>query len=202
MNKELIKDIKQILISISFVVLSIIVSNAELKTAFLLFAYMIVSIQIFIKAYKSLKNGGFLDENFLMAIASIGAFLIGEQIEAVAIILFYKIGVAFEDYSINRSRKSIKEAMSIAPDYANLKTENGVKKINPEDVKINDIIVVKPGEKVPLDGIITTGSSTLDTSALTGESLPLEVEKGTKILSGSVNINGLLEVKVTSEFQT
>lgn len=202
MNKELIKNVKQILISIGFVVLSIIVSNAELKTAFLLFAYMIVSIQIFIKAYKSLKNGGFLDENFLMAIASIGAFLIGEQIEAVAIILFYKIGVAFEDYSINRSRKSIKEAMSIAPDYANLKTENGVKKINPEDVKINDIIVVKPGEKVPLDGIITTGSSTLDTSALTGESLPLEVEKGTKILSGSVNINGLLEVKVTSEFQT
>ena len=202
MNKELLKDIKQILISIGFVVLSIIVSNAELKTAFLLFAYMIVSIQIFIKAYKSLKNGGFLDENFLMAIASIGAFLIGEQIEAVAIILFYKIGVAFEDYSINRSRKSIKEAMSIAPDYANLKTENGVKKVNPEDVKIDDIIVVKPGEKVPLDGIITTGNSTLDTSALTGESLPLEAEKGTKILSGSVNINGLLEVKVTSEFQT
>lgn len=202
MSKELIKDIKQILISISFVVLSIIVSNAELKTAFLLFAYMIVSIQIFIKAYKSLKNGGFLDENFLMAIASIGAFLIGEQIEAVAIILFYKIGVAFEDYSINRSRKSIKEAMSIAPDYANLKTENGVKKVNPEDVKIDNIIVVKPGEKVPLDGIITTGSSTLDTSALTGESLPLDVEKGTKILSGSVNINGLLEVKVISEFQT
>ncbi|MCZ6171679.1 heavy metal translocating P-type ATPase [Campylobacter ureolyticus] len=202
MSKELIKDIKQILISISFVVLSIIVSNAELKTAFLLFAYMIVSIQIFIKAYKSLKNGGFLDENFLMAIASIGAFLIGEQIEAVAIILFYKIGVAFEDYSINRSRKSIKEAMSIAPDYANLKTENGVKKVSPEDVKIDDIIVVKPGEKVPLDGVIITGNSTLDTSALTGESLPLEVEKGTKILSGSVNINGLLEVKVTSEFQT
>lgn len=202
MNKELIKDIKQILISTSFVVLSIIVSNAELKTAFLLFAYMIVSIQIFIKAYKSLKNGGFLDENFLMAIASIGAFLIGEQIEAVAIILFYKIGVAFEDYSINRSRKSIKEAMSIAPDYANLKTKNGVKKVSPEDVKIDDIIVIKPGEKVPLDGIITTGSSTLDTSALTGESLPLEVEKGTKILSGSVNINGLLEVKVISEFQT
>lgn len=202
MTNGLIKDIKQILISIGFVVLSIIVSNAELKTAFLLFAYMIVSIQIFIKAYKSLKNGGFLDENFLMAIASIGAFLIGEQIEAVAIILFYKIGVAFEYYSINRSRKSIKEAMSIAPDYANLKTKNGVKKVSPEDVKIDDIIIVKPGEKVPLDGIIIAGSSTLDTSALTGESLPLEVEKGTKILSGSVNINGLLEVKVTSEFQT
>lgn len=202
MTKGLIKNIKQILISISFVVLSIIVSNAELKTAFLLFAYMIVSIQIFIKAYKSLKNGGFLDENFLMTIASIGAFLIGEQIEAVAIILFYKIGVAFEDYSINRSRKSIKEAMSIAPDYANLKTKNTVKKVSPQDVKIDDIIIVKPGEKVPLDGIITTGNSTLDTSALTGESLPLEVEKGTKILSGSVNINGLLEVKVTSEFQT
>lgn len=202
MNKALKKDIQKILISVIFVIASFLVSNAELKTVFLIFAYLVVGVEILIKAYKSLINGGFLDENFLMGIASIGAFFIGEQIEAVAVILFYKIGVAFEDYSINRSRKSIKEAMSIAPDYANLKTENGVKKVNPEDVKIDDIIVVKPGEKVPLDGIITTGNSTLDTSALTGESLPLEVEKGTKILSGSVNINGLLEVKVTSEFQT
>ena len=202
MNKALKKDIQKILISVIFVIASYLVSNAELKTVFLIFAYLVVGVEILIKACKSLINGGFLDENFLMGIASIGAFFIGEQIEAVAVILFYKIGVAFEDYSINRSRKSIKEAMSIAPDYANLKTENGVKKVNPEDVKIDDIIVVKPGEKVPLDGVIITGSSTLDTSALTGESLPLEVEKGTKILSGSVNINGLLEVKVTSEFQT
>lgn len=202
MNKALKKDIQKILISVIFVIASFLVSNAELKTVFLIFAYLVVGVEILIKAYKSLINGGFLDENFLMGIASIGAFFIGEQIEAVAVILFYKIGVAFEDYSINKSRKSIKEAMSIAPDYANLKTKNGVKKVSPEDVKIDDIIIIKPGEKVPLDGIITTGNSTLDTSALTGESLPLEVEKGTKILSGSVNINGLLEVKVISEFQT
>lgn len=202
MNKALKKDIQKILISVIFVIASFLVSNAELKTVFLIFAYLVVGVEILIKAYKSLINGGFLDENFLMGIASIGAFFIGEQIEAVAVILFYKIGVAFEDYSINRSRKSIKEAMSIAPDYANLKTSDGSKKVDPSDVKLGDIIVVKPGEKVPLDGVIITGSSTLDTSALTGESLPLEVEKGTKILSGSVNINGLLEVKVTSEFQT
>ena len=188
MNKALKKDIQKILISVIFVIASFLVSNAELKTL--------------IKAYKSLINGGFLDENFLMGIASIGAFFIGEQIEAVAVILFYKIGVAFEDYSINRSRKSIKEAMSIAPDYANLKTSDGSKKVDPNDVKLGDIIVIKPGEKVPLDGIIIKGNSTLDTSALTGESLPLEVGKDTQILSGSVNINGLLEVKVTSEFET
>ncbi len=202
MNKALKKDIQKILISVIFVIASFLVSNAELKTVFLIFAYLVVGVEILIKAYKSLINGGFLDENFLMGIASIGAFFIGEQIEAVAVILFYKIGVAFEDYSINRSRKSIKEAMSIAPDYANLKTSDGSKKVDPNDVKLGDIIVIKPGEKVPLDGIIIKGNSTLDTSALTGESLPLEVGKDTQILSGSVNINGLLEVKVTSEFET
>lgn len=202
MNSVLKKYIQKILASIIFIIASFLVSNAELKTAFLIFAYLIVGVEILIKAYKSLINGGFLDENFLMGIASIGAFFIGEQIEAVAVILFYKIGVAFEDYSINRSRKSIKEAMSIAPDYANLKTNDGSKKVDPSDVKLGDIIVIKPGEKVPLDGIIIKGNSTLDTSALTGESLPLEVGKDTQILSGSVNINGLLEVKVTSEFET
>ena len=202
MNKALKKDIQKILISVIFVIASFLVSNAELKTVFLIFAYLVVGVEILIKAYKSLINGGFLDENFLMGIASIGAFFIGEQIEAVAVILFYKIGVAFEDYSINRSRKSIKEAMSIAPDYANLKTSDGSKKVDPNDVKLGDIIVIKPGEKVPLDGIIIKGNSTLDTSALTGESLPLEVGKDAQILSGSVNINGLLEVKVTSEFET
>ena len=202
MNKALKKDIQKILISVIFVIASYLVSNAELKTVFLIFAYLVVGVEILIKACKSLINGGFLDENFLMGIASIGAFFIGEQIEAVAVILFYKIGVAFEDYSINRSRKSIKEAMSIAPDYANLKTSDGSKKVDPSDVKLGDIIVIKPGEKVPLDGIIIKGNSTLDTSALTGESLPLEVGKDTQILSGSVNINGLLEVKVTSEFET
>ena len=202
MNKALKKDIQKILISVIFVIASFLVSNAELKTVFLIFAYLVVGVEILIKACKSLINGGFLDENFLMGIASIGAFFIGEQIEAVAVILFYKIGVAFEDYSINRSRKSIKEAMSIAPDYANLKTSDGSKKVDPNDVKLGDIIVIKPGEKVPLDGIIIKGNSTLDTSALTGESLPLEVGKDTQILSGSVNINGLLEVKVISEFET
>ncbi len=116
MNSVLKKYIQKILASIIFIIASFLVSNAELKTAFLIFAYLIVGVEILIKAYKSLINGGFLDENFLMGIASIGAFFIGEQIEAVAVILFYKIGVAFEDYSINRSRKSIKEAMSIAPD--------------------------------------------------------------------------------------
>ncbi len=177
MNKALKKDIQKILISVIFVIASFLVSNAELKTVFLIFAYLVVGVEILIKAYKSLINGGFLDENFLMGIASIGAFFIGEQIEAVAVILFYKIGVAFEDYSINRSRKSIKEAMSIAPDYANLKTSDGSKKVDPSDVKLGDIIVIKPGEKVPLDGIIIKGNSTLDTSALTGESLPTKFAK-------------------------
>lgn len=201
MTKEIKKDIYTILLVLFFIISSFLIPNLTLKTVLLFVAYIIIGYEIIYKAYKSLKNGGFLDENFLMSIASIGAFLVGEQIEAVSIMLFYRIGEAFEKHSVEKSRNSIKEVMNLAPDYANLKKDGDVIKVDPNLVKIDDIIVVKPGEKVPLDGIVINGVSSLDTSALTGEALPLETNIGDEILSGVININGLLEVKVRSEFK-
>ncbi|NLK66644.1 MAG: cadmium-translocating P-type ATPase [Campylobacteraceae bacterium] len=195
------KDIVKISLALFFVTISFFTQTPALKTTLLLIAYAIVGYEIIINAYKSLKNGGFLDENFLMSIASFGAFMVGEQIEAVAIMLFYNIGEAFEDYSVNKSRKSIQEAMDLAPEYANLKANDKTTKVDPNSINIDDIIIIKPGERVPLDGVIVNGSSTLDTSALTGESLPQDATIGDEILSGVININGVLEVRVTSKFE-
>ncbi|MSN96268.1 cadmium-translocating P-type ATPase [Campylobacter sp. FMV-PI01] len=199
MNQNIKKDIIQILLSLFFIVISFFIY--EFKIIFLIIAYLIVGYEIIHKAYKSLRVGGFLDENFLMSISSICAFLIGEHLEAVAIILFYRVGEVFENYSVNNSRKSIKEIMNLTPDYANIKKGDKTIKVDPNSVKIDDIIIIKPGEKVPLDGVIISGNSTINTSALTGESLPLEVKTKDEILSGVVNISGLLEVKVKSEFK-
>lgn len=201
MNKTLKKDIIQILISINFITISLFIQNDTLKTILLIIAYFVVGFDILKNALKTIKDGGFLDENFLMSIASIAAFCIGEEIEAVAIMLFYRIGEAFEEYWVHKSRKSIQEVMAIAPDYANVKRGNTLLKIDPNDVLIGEIIIIKPGEKVPLDCTIINGNSSLNTSALTGEFLPTDVKVGDKILSGSVNINGLLEAKVTNIFQ-
>lgn len=201
MNKTLKKDIIQILISINFITISLFIQNDTLKTILLIIAYFVVGFDILKNALKTIKDGGFLDENFLMSIASIAAFCIGEEIEAVAIMLFYRIGEAFEEYWVHKSRKSIQEVMAIAPDYANVKRDNTLLKIDPNDVLIGEIIIIKPGEKVPLDCTIINGNSSLNTSALTGEFLPTDVKVGDKILSGSVNINGLLEAKVTNIFQ-
>lgn len=172
-----------------------------LKFAAYLIAYLVIGYKVLRKAWNNIKRGKIFDENFLMAVASLGAFIIGEYPEAVAVMLFYRIGELFEDYAVGKSRKSITELMNIRPDYANLKTEGSdTKKVDPDEVKIGDIIVVKPGEKVPLDGIVTSGSSMLDTAALTGESVPRSVKEGEEILSGCINQNGLLEVKVEKEF--
>lgn len=174
---------------------------AALKFAAYLIAYLVIGYKVLRKAWNNIKRGKIFDENFLMAVASLGAFIIGEYPEAVAVMLFYRIGELFEDYAVGKSRKSITELMNIRPDYANLKMEGSdTKKVNPDEVKIGDIIVVKPGEKVPLDGIVTSGSSMLDTAALTGESVPRSVKEGEEILSGCINQNGLLEVKVEKEF--
>ena len=174
---------------------------AALKFAAYLIAYLVIGYKVLRKAWNNIKRGKIFDENFLMAVASLGAFIIGEYPEAVAVMLFYQIGELFEDYAVGKSRKSITELMNIRPDYANLKMEGSdTKKVDPDEVKIGDIIVVKPGEKVPLDGIVTSGSSMLDTAALTGESVPRSVKEGEEILSGCINQNGLLEVKVEKEF--
>ncbi len=173
---------------------------ALLNLAVFAAAYLVVGYRVLWKAVRGVINGQMLDENFLMAIASTGAFFVGEYHEAVAVMLFYQVGEAFEDYAVGKSRKSITQLMNIRPDSANLKTEDGIVEVRPSKVKIGNVIVIRPGEKVPLDGVILEGSSALDTAALTGESMPREVNPGDEILSGCVNINGLLTVEVTKRF--
>lgn len=163
-------------------------------------AYIIVGYKVLWKAVRGIINGQMLDENFLMAVASMGAFFVGEYHEAVAVMLFYQIGEAFENYAVGKSRKSITQLMNIRPDSANLKTDEGIVQVRPSKVKPGNIIIIKPGEKVPLDGVVIEGASSLDTAALTGESMPRDVEVGDEILSGCVNINGLLTVEVTKRF--
>lgn len=170
------------------------------ELAVFLIAYIIVGGEILVRAAKNILRGQVFDENFLMAIATIGAFIIGEFPEGVGVMLFYQVGELFQSVAVNRSRKSISSLMDIRPDFANLKVGDEVKKVAPEDVAIGDIIVVKPGEKVPLDGKVISGTSMMDTSALTGESVPREVEPGNEVLSGFINKNGVLEIKVAKEF--
>jgi Cd2+/Zn2+-exporting ATPase len=163
-------------------------------------SYIAVGGEVILKALKNILKGRVFDEYFLMSAATIGAFAIGEFPEGVAVMLFYQAGEFFQDIAVNRSRRSIAALMDIRPDYANLKVGNEVKKTAPGEVRVGDIIIVKPGERVPLDGRVTEGNSMLDTSALTGESVPREALAGSEVLSGSVNINGLLTIEVTKEF--
>ena len=163
-------------------------------------SYLIVGFEVVKKAVVNIFHGEFFDENFLMSVATIGAFAIKEFPEAVAVMLFYQIGEYFQSYAVKKSRKSIASLMDIRPDYANLKVNGNIEKKSPEEVKIGDVIAVKPGEKVPLDGIVIEGTSMLDTSALTGESVPREVKVNDTILSGCINLNGVLDIKVEKAF--
>ncbi|MCI0766204.1 heavy metal translocating P-type ATPase [Bacillus sp. TL12] len=163
-------------------------------------AYLLIGGEIVWRAVRNITRGQVFDENFLMAIATLGAFAIGQYSEAVAVMLFYQVGELFQSIAVNRSRKSITSLMDIRPDYANVKVGNETKQVSPEEVKIGDYIIVKPGEKVPLDGKVIEGTSMVDTSALTGESVPREVEIGNDVLSGFVNQNGVLTIEVTKEF--
>lgn len=163
-------------------------------------AYILIGGEVVLSAIKNISHGELFDENFLMTLATIGAFAIGEYTEAVAVMVFYKIGEIFQDYAVNKSRKSISSLMDIRADYANKLVNNKEEKVSPEDVEIDDIIVIKPGERVPLDGIVLEGEGSLDTSALTGESVPRDIHKGEEILSGAINLNGVLKVKVTKEY--
>ncbi|MBZ4645696.1 MAG: heavy metal translocating P-type ATPase [Clostridia bacterium] len=171
---------------------------AELALYFI--SYILVGGKVLLKAAKNIIKGQVFDENFLMGIATIGAFAVKEFPEGVAVMLFYQIGELFQELAVNRSRKSIRALMNIRPDYANLKTNNDIRKVSPEEVGVGDIIIVKPGEKVPLDGRVVDGKSMVDTSALTGESVPREVETGMDVLAGFINKNGLLTVEVTRDF--
>lgn len=163
-------------------------------------SYLAAGYDVPLRAVRSMKNGQLFDENFLMSIATFGAIAIGAMEEAVGVMLFYQIGELFNDYAVNKSRKSITELMDINPEYANLLRDGKEEKVDPYEVEVGDTIVVKPGEKVPLDGVVIKGASELDTKALTGESMPAEVKEGNDIISGSINLNGVLEIQVTKLF--
>lgn len=202
MQKRLIR----IIVAFILLILSIIMNiynkglNPDIVLLTFLVSYIIVGYDIIIKAIRNIFNGNIFDENFLMSIATIGAFIIGEHPEGVAIMLFYQVGELFQDYALDKSRKSIANLMDIRPDYANVNINGNIIKKDPEEVKIGDTIIIKAGEKVPLDVKIIEGESSLDVSALTGESLPKDVKPGDSILSASININGLLTAKVEKEF--
>ena len=170
------------------------------RLAVYLVPYVLIGWDIVYKAFRNIKNGQVFDENFLMTVATFGAFGIGEYSEAVAVMLFYQVGELFQSYAVNRSRQSITELMDICPEYANIEEDGQLKQVDPDDVQVGDIIVVKAGERIPLDGKVVFGNSMVDTSALTGESVPRKVAEGDDIISGCVNGSGLLRVQVTKEF--
>lgn len=196
------KSLIQIIISFILFLIAIAIpfGNDLINKILFIIAYLIVGLEIVWKAIKNIFRGKVFDEHFLMSIATIGAFAIGEFPEAVAVMLFYQVGELFQDYAVDKSRKSIASLMDIRPDVAYVKRNGKIEKLSPEEVEIGENIVVKPGEKIPLDGTIVEGSSLIDTSALTGESLPREVNVGDKVLNGCINKNGLLTIKVEKEF--
>ena len=197
------KKKKEVIIIISAVLFAIalfVKMNQTLQLILMLVAYILLGKDTVLKAVKNVEKGDFFDENFLMTIATLGAIIIGEYPEAVAVMLFYEVGELFQSYAINKSRKSIADMMDIKPEYANVIRDNKSEKVEPDEVQIDEIIDIKPGERVPLDAIIVKGETTLDTSALTGESVPVEVREGATILSGCININALILAKVTKEY--
>lgn len=192
----------KIIISAILFVLALVIpfSNEWINNGLFIISYLVVGFEILKKAVRNIFRGKVFDENFLMAVATIGAFAIGEFPEAVAVMLFYQVGELFQSYAVDKSRKSIASLMDIRPDYANIEKDGKVEKVDPDEVKIGDIIIVKTGEKIPLDGVVIDGTSSLDTMALTGESVPRVVKTEDEVLSGCINKDGLLKIRVTKEF--
>lgn len=174
--------------------------NGYVELALYMIPYLIIGYDILQKAGKGILNRQVFDENFLMAVATVGAIVLGEYVEGVAVMLFYQIGELFQSYAVGKSRKNISELMDIRPDYANIEVDGELTEVDPDEVEVGSVIVVKPGEKVPIDGVIVEGHSSLNTSALTGESLPREVAEGEEVISGSINMTGLLRIQTTREF--
>ena len=202
MNKKQKKMLIRIIISfILFIALRILSLNNFYETILFLITYFIIGYDILKKAIKGILNRQVFDENFLMAIATVGAIALGEYSEGTAVMLFYQIGEWFQSYAVGKSRRNISELMDIRPDYANIEDDSGnIVQVDPDEVEIGSIIIVKPGEKIPIDGKIIEGTSSLNTSALTGESLPQEVTTNNEVISGCINITGLLKIKTTKEF--
>ena len=193
----------KIIISFILFLIALIINfkNEWINNTIYIISYIIVGLEIVKKAIRNITRGKVFDENFLMTVATIGAFGVGEFPEAVAVMLFYQVGELFQSYAVDKSRKSISSLMDIRPDFANVERNGKLEKVDPEDVKIGEKIVVKPGEKVPLDGYVIEGKTSLDTKALTGESLPRELLEGEEVLSGSINLNGVIKVEVTKEYE-
>ena len=202
MNKKMKKKLYKIIISgILFLIAFLLkIDNKVINNILFIISYIIVGKEILEKAFKNITRGKVFDENFLMTVATLGAFLIGEYPEAVAVMLFYQIGELFQSYAVDKSRKSVAALMDIRPDYANLLKEEKEVKVNPEKVNIGDVIIIKPGEKIPIDGVVIEGNTSLNTFALTGETVPREVRKKDEVLSGSINNEGLIKVKTTKKF--
>ena len=201
MTKKQKNVLMRIIISILLIVIfSLLPVEGYLRMALFLIPYLVIGYDILKKALKGIKNRQVFDENFLMAVATIGAIVLGEYVEGAAVMLFYQIGELFQSYAVGKSRRNISELMDIRPDYANVERDGALEKVDPDEVAIGDVIVVQPGEKVPIDGVILEGSTTLNTSALTGESLPREAATGDEIISGCINMSGLIKVRTTKEF--
>ena len=200
MTKKEKKNLIRIIISGLLFALSFIFKIKHVVFGILLISYIIIGYDVLLKAFRNIKRGKVFDENFLMGVATIGAFCIGDVREAVAVMLFYQLGELFQSYAVNKSRKSVAELMDIRPDYANVIRNGKYEKVDPNEVNIEEIILVKPGEKIPLDGVIVEGKSLLNTVALTGESIPRSVKENDEVLSGCINNDGILKIKVTKKF--
>lgn len=201
MNKKQKKMLTRILIAaIMVAALSLVPVHGYLRAVLYMIPYLVIGYDILLKAWKGIRNRQVFDENFLMAVATVGAICLGDFKEGTAVMLFYQIGELFQSYAVGKSRRNISELMDIRPDYANVERNGSLEKVDPDEVEIGSIIVVQPGEKVPIDGIITEGKTTLNTSALTGESLPRDAKEGDEIISGCINMTGVLKIRTTREF--
>ena len=207
MNRKQKKMLARILTAAAMLIaLKLIPVTGVLQLALYLVAYLVIGYDILKKAWRGILNRQVFDENFLMAVATVGAFALaivsrsGDYVEAIAVMLFYQIGELFQSYAVGKSRRNISALMDIRPDYANIERDGQLEKVDPDEVEIGSVIVVQPGEKVPLDGVILSGASSLNTSALTGESLPRDAKAGDEVISGCINMTGVLRIQTTKAF--
>lgn len=201
MNKKQKKVLVRIIVAaLLIIILSFLPVEGYLEFGLYMVSYLVIGYDILKKAFKGILNRQVFDENFLMAVATIGAIALGDYKEGIAVMLFYQIGELFQSYAVGKSRRNISELMDIRPDYANIERDGRLERVDPDEVEVGTVIVVQPGEKIPIDGIITEGRTTLNTSALTGESLPREVEVGDSVISGCINMSGVLKIQTTKEF--
>ena len=199
-KKVLIRIIVAAVLMIALSVIPVVSSKGVIRFVLFMIPYLMIGYDILRKAFKGILNRQVFDENFLMAVATVGAILLGDYVEGTAVMLFYQIGELFQSYAVGKSRRNISELMDIRPDYANIEVDGEITQVDPDEVEIGTVIVVQPGEKVPIDGVVEQGKASLNTSALTGESKPREVQEGDEVISGCINMTGLLHIRTTKEF--